>query len=364
MVRLTSLLMLASALTAWHSGAFAVDESRLSAPAASPLPPHIATFSIVAYDPDSGDYGVAVQSKYFSVGSVVPFARAGTGALATQARGNPQHGPAGLDLMGAGMTAAEALKQLIDKDPLGDGRQVGLVDAEGRAATYTGSQCLPWAGGKTGEHYAVQGNLLAGPQVVDAMAATFEATTGDLATRLVSAIAAGQAAGGDARGRQSAAVLVVRKEAGYLGLTDRLVDLHVEDHATPILELERLLSIRLAQLDAETATALLEEAAETSDDKRDALVEKARAAAERGLDTYDGDDHLWWLLAQARLLGGDSAGAVEAARRALLIRPSWPRLPEATRTELGLDTAVLDELLRDEGFHRLWESLAAGEDAA
>lgn len=363
MLRVLSILVTLITLNVWITGAFALPGTAVPSEE-NARPPIIATFSIVAFDPETGDYGVAVQSKYFSVGSVVPFARAGTGALATQARGNPEHGPAGLDMMSEGMVAAEVLKQLIDNDPQGDDRQVGVVDAQGRAATYTGSKCLPWAGGISGKHFAAQGNLLAGPQVIEAMAATFEATSGDLATRLVRALAAGQAAGGDARGRQSAAVLVVRKGAGYLGLTDRLVDLHVEDHATPIRELERLLDIRHAQLAAEKVTALLNDAAEAAKNERPGLVDQATAAAERGVDIYAGDDYLWWLLAQARLLKGDRAGAVEAARRALLLSPSWPRLPERTRTELGVNATLLDELLKDDSFRRLWESLAAREKAA
>ena len=153
----------------------------------------ITTFSIVAYDPETGDYGVGVQSKYFSVGDVVPFASADIGALATQAMGNSLHGPAGLKLLNEGVPAEKALNRLMEADSKADFRQLGVVDAEGRPATYTGKQCLPWAGGLTGKHYAVQGNLLAGPQVVEAMAAIFEAAPGDLATRLVYALAAGQA---------------------------------------------------------------------------------------------------------------------------------------------------------------------------
>jgi len=236
-------------------------------------------------------------------------------------------------------------------------------DAEGRPATFTGKQCLPWAGGLTGEHYAVQGNLLAGPQVVEAMAATFEAAPGDLATRLVYALAAGQAAGGDARGRQSAAVLVVRKDAGYLALSDRHIDLHVEDHATPIRELKRLLDIRHAQLAAVETQDLLAKAEAAEQPQRAALIKQARAAAERGLGFYPGDDHLWWLVARTRLADGDFSGAVEAGQNALLISPSWPRLPARTREELGLDAELVAALRRDDGFRRLWDSLASKESA-
>jgi len=318
----------------------------------------ITTFSIVAYDPDTGDYGVGVQSKYFAVGDVVPFAAANTGALATQARGNILHGPEGLGLLAEGVSAKAVIRRLIDKDPLGEGRQLGVVDANGQAATYTGSECLPWAGGKTGSHYAVQGNLLAGPQVIEAMAATFEAAPGDLATRLVYALAAGQAAGGDARGRQSAAVLVVRKDAGYLGLTDRHIDLHVEDHPTPIRELKRLLDIRHAQLAAVQSQDLLEKAKQAGPLLQPGLVKQAREAAERGVGFFRGDDHLWWLVARTSWLDGDFEAAVDAGQAALLLSPSWPRLPEATRVELGLQPELVDALRQDQAFRRLWDSLA------
>ena len=221
---------------------------------------HIATFSIVARDPATGDLGVGVQSKYFGVGSVVPHARADVGALATQARGNILYAAQGLGLLASGLGPEETVERLLADDPLREQRQVGIVSARGQAATYTGSETLPWSGGKTGDHYAVQGNLLTGPEVVDAMAAAFETTEGDLATRLVTALAAGQAAGGDARGRQSAAVLVVRQGAGYMGANDRLVDLHVEDHPTPIKELHRLLGIRLSQVAVHNAHRALRRA--------------------------------------------------------------------------------------------------------
>lgn len=318
----------------------------------------ITTFSIVAYDPETGDYGIGVQSKYFAVGDVVPFAEADIGALATQARGNILHGPAGLKLLRQGMSSKEVIRRLIEQDPLGDSRQLGVVDADGKPATYTGSECLPWAGGKTGPNYAVQGNLLAGPQVIEAMAATFEAAPGDLATRLVYALAAGQAAGGDARGRESAAVLVVRKNAGYLGLTDRYIDLHVEDYPTPILELKRLLDIRHAQMAANETRDLLAKAQQADPEVQAQLLKQAREAAERGVGFYRGDDQLWWLVAQTRWRDGDFKGAVDAGRLALLLSPSWPRLPEKTRIELGLNPDLVNALMGDEAFRRLWKSLA------
>jgi uncharacterized Ntn-hydrolase superfamily protein len=215
------------------------------APAPSAAPPDpVATFSIVAFDPETGDLGVAVESKFFGVGAVVPWAKAGVGAVATQAFANTTFGPRGLHLLEMGFPAQEALDVLVKSDPRSDRRQVGVVDAKGRPATRTGSKCNPWAGGRTGDQYAAQGNILTGKEVVDAMAAAFEGSAGrPLADRLVEALLAGQAAGGDSRGQQSAALLVVRQKGGYAGLNDRYVDLRVDDHPRPIEELERLLEI-------------------------------------------------------------------------------------------------------------------------
>ena len=201
------------------------------------------TFSIVARDPANGDLGVAVASKFLAVGSVVPSARAGVGAVATQAWANVLYGPEGLDLMGAGLAAPDALTRLVSGDPDRASRQVGIVDADGRAATHTGEACLDWAGGRTVEGVAAQGNILTGPEVVDSMLATFVATSGSLPDRLIAAIAAADATGGDRRGRQSAALLVVRKDAGYGGRSDRWIDLRVDDHPAPIGELVRLRAI-------------------------------------------------------------------------------------------------------------------------
>ena len=200
----------------------------------------VATFSIVAFDPDTGSLGVAVQSKFLAVGSIVPWARAEVGAVATQAMANYNYGPRGLDLMSQGRSAQETVEALISADEEREHRQLGVVDAEGRAATFTGSECFEWAGGVTGENCAAQGNILVGRQTVEALAKTFEGTSGDLAGRLLAALDAGQQAGGDSRGKQSAALLVVREGGGYGGDNDRVVDLRVDDHPEPIRELIRL----------------------------------------------------------------------------------------------------------------------------
>jgi uncharacterized Ntn-hydrolase superfamily protein len=203
------------------------------------------TFSIAAYDPDKKEWGVAVASKYLAVGSAVPFAKAGVGAVATQASVNVALGPRGLELLADGKTAEEALTTLTDEDKGKDRRQLGLIDAKGNGATFTGPNCQAWAGGKTGKNYACQGNILKGEAVVDAMAKAFEESEGPLAWRMMAALEEGEKAGGDKRGKQSAAILVVRDKSGPNGVGDRYIDLRVDDHEDPIPELVRILNKRL-----------------------------------------------------------------------------------------------------------------------
>jgi uncharacterized Ntn-hydrolase superfamily protein len=198
------------------------------------------TFSIAASDPAASQVGIAVASKFLAVGAVVPWARAGVGAVATQAAANVSYGPKGLELLAGGATPTEAIDRVTGEDDGRDQRQLGIVDARGASATFTGTQCMDWAGGRRGEGYAAQGNILAGAAVVDALAETFEGARGSLAERLLSALAAGDAAGGDRRGRQSAALLVCQPRGGYGGGSDILVDLRVDDHADPVSELRRL----------------------------------------------------------------------------------------------------------------------------
>ena len=200
----------------------------------------VATFSIAAFDPETDSLGVAVQSKFLAVGSVVPWARAGVGAVATQAMANYNYGPRGLGLMSEGNSAEQTVQALTSADEDREHRQVGVVDARGRVSTFTGSECFDWAGGVTGEHYAAQGNILVGRETVEAMARAYEETDGDLAKRLLEALDAGQGAGGDSRGKRSAALLVVREGGGYGGDNDRVVDLRVDDHPEPIGELIRI----------------------------------------------------------------------------------------------------------------------------
>ena len=205
--------------------------------------PSLSTFSIVAHDPAAQEWGIAVQSKFLAVGAVVPWARAGVGAVATQAHANASYGPEGLALMSQGMEAAEALDQIVANDDERAHRQVGLVDAQGKSATYTGDSCYEWAGGLAGTYYAAQGNILVSGATVEAMAREFEGSEGDLSDRLVAALAAGQAAGGDRRGQQAAAILVVRSQGGYGGLNDRYMDLRVDDDSYPIERLKALVDL-------------------------------------------------------------------------------------------------------------------------
>jgi len=206
--------------------------------------PHLATFSIVACDLKAGEWGVAVESKFLAVGPVVPWAEANVGAIATQAYANTSYGPRGLAMLKLGFSAQEALKKLIEEDEGRDQRQIGIVDAKGRAAAYTGKACYKWAGHIVGEGYTVQGNILVSRKTVEAMAEAFEATKGPLAKRLLEALRAGQSAGGDRRGQQSAALVVVKDKGGYGGFNDRMIDLRVDDHPQPIEELARLLDLR------------------------------------------------------------------------------------------------------------------------
>lgn len=206
----------------------------------------VATYSIVAADVERGELGVAVQSKFFSVGSVVPWARAGVGAVATQARANPWYGREGLERLAREESPEQALAAMLAADAGAPQRQVGVVNASGEATAHTGSQCQAFAGHLLGRHFVVQGNLLAGPEVLTAMAETFDAhreAGSSLAEALAAALQAGEDAGGDRRGRQSAALLVVREGGGYQGADDRLIDLRVEDHPDPTRELARLLKI-------------------------------------------------------------------------------------------------------------------------
>lgn len=233
------------------------------------------TFSIVAADTEAGDWGVAVASKFLAVGAVVPWARAGIGAVATQAWANTDFGPRGLDLMAAGSSAPKALDRLVLDDEGRDDRQAGIVDARGLAASFTGDRCMDWAGGRTGRGFACQGNILVGEQVVAAMSEAFTAADGDLVDRLLAALVAGDAAGGDRRGRQSAALLVVREAGGYEGRNDRYVDVRVDDHPRAVAELARVFDVYDREVLVRNDPLL--------DASRELVTEIQRRLASRGL---------------------------------------------------------------------------------
>ena len=256
---LCAFVLLTLPLTAYRSPLTLLAQTPTGAPAHLQKLAH--TYSIVAYDSVSGDLGVAVQSKFPNVGGIVPWGKAGVGAVATQSLGNTAYGERGLDLIAQGATAEEAMRTVMRTDSMLQDRQVGMVDARGNAASFTGKTTFDWAGGRVGEdgrtggraggkgavivgrRYAAQANIMVSDQTVKNMAETYERTRGGLDDRLMAALKAGQAGGGDKRGMQSAALLVVRKNGGYLGANDRFIDIRVYDAAEPIAELERLLAL-------------------------------------------------------------------------------------------------------------------------
>ena len=216
------------------------------------------TFSIVALDPRNGDLGVAVQSKFIAVGSLVPWAKTNVGAIATQAWVNVSYGPIGLQMLESGLSASETLRKLLASDPHPEVRQVSIIDAKGQVGVHTGRDCMNWAGHVSGKGYSCQGNILASSKVVESMAHAYEGTSGDMIERLLNALSAGQDAGGDRRGQQSAAILVVREKGGYEGYTDRYVDLRVDEHPRPIDEIRRIVRIYdMTVLSREDPTHLL-----------------------------------------------------------------------------------------------------------
>lgn len=257
------------------------------------------TFSIVARDSTNGDLGIVVQSKFPAVGAIVPWATAEVGAVATQAWANSSYGPRGLELMLAGKSASETLKVLLSDDEKAEHRQVGIVDAKGRAVAHTGRECMEWAGHVVGDGYACQGNILAGEAVVKDMAEAYEGTDSDLIDKLLATLRAGQAAGGDRRGMQSAAILVVREAGGYEGGNDRYVDVRVDDHPSPIEELERVFALydmtllsredpsRLHQIEGELAFKIQDALKELGylDSVDDAFTPKADEALREWINT-------------------------------------------------------------------------------
>ena len=282
------------------------------------------TFSIVAWDPSppSGpQWGGAVASKFLAVGGIVLWGRAGAGVVATQAMANVGYGPAGLELMARGSGASEVVAVLTGDDDQRDHRQLGVVDARGHAANFTGSECYEWAGGRSGEGFSCQGNILAGSRVVDAMAEAFGSATGPLADRLVAALAAGEGAGGDRRGKESAALLVVAEGAGYGGGNDRAVDLRVDDHSEPVAELRRLLALNHLYF--------------PSPEELDFVPIDEAVGAE-----------LRRLLAAAGYEPGGGSGYDDALRRALFDYVGTENLEQRWSERAEIDRSVLEHLRR------------------
>lgn len=274
------------------------------------------TFSIVAYDPVNGDWGVTVASRYFSVGAVVPWAEAGVGAIATQANVNVGYGPRGLELLRQGIAAKEVLAKLLAEDqfPPTDGRQVAVIDRNGNIAAYTGPAAQAWAGDKQGKTWSAQGNILAGPQVVEAMGRAFESTEGELAEKLYAALKAGDEAGGDRRGKQSASMLIVRKGGGRNINNDRYLYLNVDDSPQPIPELRRLLDMNLGMLWQQKAGTL--SSAGKPREARDAAAKVAQ---------YTPSANAWVTLGAMDYNLGDKPAALADFRKALQLDPNVRR---------------------------------------
>ena len=270
--------------------------------------PTVSTFSIVAIDPANGDLGVAVASRYFSVGSVVPWALAGVGAVATQANVNVGYGPQAIDLLRQGLTAKQVLAKLLADDtfPGKDGRQLAVVDAHGNVAAYTGPNAPHWAGDRQGKTWSAQGNILVGPQVPEAMGKAFEATQGELAERLYAALKAGDDGGGDSRGHQSASILVVRKGGGRNTNNDRYVYINVDDNPQPFPELRRLLDLNLSYLHEEAAERALQKK-----NTKDALLEARKAAR-----YAPGHPFTHFTLGLVEYMNGDKDAALKELREA------------------------------------------------
>jgi len=319
--------------------------------------PPSGTFSIVAVDTLTGEIGVAVASKFLAVGAVVPYARAEIGAIATQAWGNTTFGPRGLELLKEGYSPQEVLNILLENDTLRERRQVGIVNVRGESAAYTGKGCMDWAGHIIGPGYSIQGNILAGEQVVKAMERSFLEAKGELADRLLRALEAGEAAGGDRRGKQSAALLVVRKGGGYSGYNDRYVDIRVDDHPNPIKELKRIYKIwkrtflidahgrigdrlkkegknKLAELEYSRALEIMDEALKESPNDpdllnniawfmglRDIRLEEAKKLIDKAMALRPDDANILDTGALIYYKLGDKKKAIELEERALKLDP-------------------------------------------
>ena len=296
------------------------------------------TFSIIARDPATGELGMGVQSKALAAGSRTITAVGGLAVIAHQATSNPMYGVLGIDLLRAGMTPQQALDIAVRGDEGRENRQVAILDIQGRTAAWTGKLPQDWKGHRCGVDYCVQGNILVGPQVIDAMARSFEASKGPLAERLMAALDAGQEAGGDARGRQSAALVIAKPLAGAAGFGDRPVDFRVDDHRVPLVELRRLLNIlRSNQLAADAL-------AKMRANELDAATTAARNSTEKSPE----NDNAWVALASVHMRAGRKSDALAAVAKAIELNP-W------NRQRLPLN-ANLKELAGDPAFRKMIEA--------
>lgn len=294
-----------------------------------PMTELIHTYSIAARDPESGQMGVAVQSHYFSVGPMCPWAEAGVGAVATQSFVDPGYGPLGLDLMRTGKSAEEALRGLLASDELEHRRQVAMVDSKGNVAAHTGTSCIAEAGHRTGDGFSVQANMMLNNTVWDAMAETFESMTGSLARRMLAALVAAEDEGGDIRGRQSAAMLVVNKESTGKPWIDRSLDLRVEDHVHPLDEMQRLLSIHESYARAREISARIYQGADLEAALADVLAMQAEGVTNVELDFWFG---------VSMISAGKDSEAKRTLDKVFAIDPNWAellrRLPAADLLEI------------------------------
>ena len=293
----------------------------------------IATFSIVARDPITEELGVAVQSRAFRAAAIVSYAKSGVGAIATQASANQSYGPRGLELLEQGLSPDAVVTRLTNTDEGRDRRQLAVIDAQGRVSAYTGSRTSDWAGHIEGNNYSVQGNILVSEQVVQAMAQAFETTEGELAERLMAALDAGQAAGGDARGKQSGGILVVKPIGDSGRTTDRWIDVRVDDHPTPFLEIRRLMNMSVSRNKTRLATQLASEGRFP-----DAIAAQRKAIAMR-----PGNDQYLYGLARLHARAGNTASAIEVLSQAIVMNERWQ---EQARSESDFESISSDRRFR------------------
>jgi uncharacterized Ntn-hydrolase superfamily protein len=295
------------------------------------------TFSIIARDPATGELGMGVQSKAFGAGNRAMTIKGGLAVIAHQASANPMYGGVGLELLGRGMTPEAALEFMVRADEGRDARQVAILDAQGRTAAWTGKSANDWKGHRCGTNYCAQGNILTGPEVVDAMVKSFESSSGPLAERLMAALDAAQAAGGDARGMQSGAIVVVRPLAGSGGFSDRVVDIRVDDHKTPLAELRRLLNMVRSGQQITEANRLM----------REGNLESATATATKATQTSPENDNAWVALAAIHLKAGRKPAALEALRKAVELNPTNRRqLPKNQNFQSLIDDSEFKRIVQ------------------